>query len=479
MDIIDRHDNDASHQKANQMKAFRTAALRLFMTPSTLFMALFIAVLVASSATAADGDAPKSREEIVRGDKEKVLRDGFWMYNDIPGALEEARRTGKPIIVVLRCLPCHECVKLDDELVDTDPVIRPLLEQFVCVRQVATNGLDLSLFQYDTDQSFAVFFLNADQTIYGRFGTRSHRTEWIGDVSLKGLAKALQATLYMHGNYQEFKSSLAGKRGEPMEVASPEKYPALKDRFTDSLNYEGDVVKSCIHCHQIGDAQREFYWHQGKPIPDKVLWPYPHPKSLGLVLDPNELAVVKEVEPESVSEKAGLQAGDAIVRMDGQPMLSIADVQWVLHNVDPTGGRVTMSVDRNGRTRNVTLNLADGWRREGDLSWRVTSWGLRRIATGGLLLETLSAEARRELALPRESMALRVKHAGKYGPHGTAHRLGIKQGDILTAFDSRTNMTSEQDIHAYVVTSKKPGDRVPVQVLRERRKMMFTLPIQE
>ena len=48
------------------------------------------------------------------------------------------------------------------------------------------------LFQFDTDQSFAVFLLNADGTIYGRFGTRSHRTEWYGDVSVDGLAKALQ-----------------------------------------------------------------------------------------------------------------------------------------------------------------------------------------------------------------------------------------------------------------------------------------------
>ena len=109
----------------------------------------------------------------------------------MPKAFDEARRTGKPILVVLRCIPCEECVKLDDELIDQDPVIRPLMEQFVCVRQVSTNGLDLSLFQFDTDQSWAVFLLNADQTIYGRFGTRSHRTEWYGDVSLSGMAKAL------------------------------------------------------------------------------------------------------------------------------------------------------------------------------------------------------------------------------------------------------------------------------------------------
>ena len=442
------------------------------MTMRCLVFALALLGLV-STATA------QTREEIVRGDRKKVEAAGFWIYNDLPKAFAEAKRTGKPIIVVLRCLPCHECVKLDDELVDTHPVIRPLLEQFVCARQVSTNGLDLSLFQYDTDQSFAVFFLNADKTIYGRFGTRSHRTEWLGDVSLKGLAKALQKTLDLHKDYGAVKESLAGKKGRPMEVASPELYPSLKGKFTSKLNYEGDVVKSCIHCHQIGDAQREFYWRAKKPIPDNVLWPYPHPKSIGLILDSNEMATVKEVKSGTPASAAGLQKGDVIRSFDGQPMLSIADVQWVLHNVDPTGGRVTMSVERNGRTRNLTLNLADGWRRDGDLSWRVTSWGLRRIATGGLLLETLPADARRELSLPRNSMALRVKHAGKYGPHGTAHRLGIRQGDILTAFDSHTDLTSEQDVHAYVVTSKKPGDRVPVEVLRERRKMTFKLPVQE
>ena len=420
----------------------------------------------------------QTREELVRGDKAKVEAEGFWIYNDIPRAFEEARRTGKPIVVVLRCLPCHECVKLDDELVDTDPVIRPLLEKFVCVRQVATNGLDLSLFQYDTDQSFAVFFLNADKTIYGRFGTRSHRTDWVQDVSLEGLGKALQAALNLHANYDEVKTSLSGKRGAPLEFASPEKYASLRDKFSDALNYKGDVVKSCIHCHQVGDARRDFYWKAKKPIPDRILWPYPHPKSVGLVMNPDELATVQEVLPGTPAAAAGLRSGDSLASFNGQPMLSTADVQWVLHNVDPDGASVPLVVNRGGRSTNLSLSLGKGWREKGDLSWRVSTWGLRRMAAGGLVLNAATAEEGRPSGIARDAMALLVRRAGKYGPHGTARRVGFREGDIITSFDGRSDLLTEQQLLTYVATSKRHGDRVSVDVLRNGRKMNFKLPIQ-
>jgi serine protease Do len=145
--------------------------------------------------------AAQTREEKVRNDKKNVEARGYWIYNDLPKAFAEAKTSKKPIVVVLRCIPCEECVKLDDELIDADERLKPLLEKFVRVRVVSTNGLDLSLFQFDTDQSFAVFLLNADGTIYGRFGTRSHRKDWVGDVSVEGLAKALQRALDLHKGF--------------------------------------------------------------------------------------------------------------------------------------------------------------------------------------------------------------------------------------------------------------------------------------
>src|SRR4029453_1507844 len=103
-------------------------------------------------------------------------------------------------------------------VVERDPGVQKLLEQFVCVRIVHANGMDLSLFQYDYDQSWAAFFLNADRTIYGRYGTRSHRTESENDMSLAGFAEALKGALELHRQYPKNKAVLAGKRGEPSPV---------------------------------------------------------------------------------------------------------------------------------------------------------------------------------------------------------------------------------------------------------------------
>jgi hypothetical protein len=441
---------------------------------------LATALVLSLTAPAASQNVAQSREQKVRTDEQKVEADGFWIYNDLPRAFAEARSTGKPLLVVLRCIPCVECVKLDDDLVNQDDRVRPLLEQFVRCRVVSTNGLDLALFQFDTDQSFAAFLLNADGTLYGRFGTRSHRTYWSDDVSIEGLAKALRGALELHKRYPTNKAALAGKRGPAPDVPSPEKYPLLKDRFTASLNYSGEVAKSCIHCHQIGDAQRALERSRHKPLDEWTLFAYPHPKSVGLILDPKEAATVVRTEADMPAARAGFRAGDAITALAGQPLLSIADVQWVLHRADPAGTSIPAKVRRDGKTVELTLTLPPGWRHADDLSWRASTWGLRRMALGGLLLEPLPAEERAKAKLPADGMALRVKFVGQgTGPHGAAGRAGFHKGDVLVSFAGRTDLPRETDVLAHALTAKAIGDKVPVTVVRDGRRQERTMAMQE
>lgn len=419
----------------------------------------------------------QTREQKVLDDRQKFANHPLWIYNDLPRGFAEAKKTGKPMLVVLRCLPCVECVKLDDDLVNEDARVRPLLDKFVCVRVVSTNGLDLSLFQFDYDQSFATFLLNADGFVYGRFGTRSHRTYWSDDVSVAGLAKALEGALELHERYPQNKTELAGKRGPAPEVGSPELFPMLKGKYTATLNYDAKVVQSCIHCHQIGDAQKQLYRDKNEPFPERILFSYPHPKILGLILDPKERASVLKVEPGSLADKVGFQAGDRILKLEGQTLLSIADVQWVLHQAAADGDELPAEVQRGERLERLTLTLPKGWRRSEDISWRASSWGLRRMVLGGMIVKNITAEERAKAGLADADMALRAEHVGQFGAHAAAHNAGFRKGDVIISFDGRTDLPRETDIFVYGLTHR-PGERLPVIVLRDGKKLTLTLPMQ-
>jgi hypothetical protein len=419
----------------------------------------------------------QEREKKVRADRKAVEDEGYWIYNDLPKGFAEAAKTGKPLLVTLRCIPCEACAQLDAQVVSRDVLVRALLDEFVCVRIVHANGLDLSLFQYDYDQSFAAFFLNADKTIYGRYGTRTHETQSEADVSVEGFRKALAAALQLHRNYPANARAVAAKRGPEAAIKVPEEYPSLKGRFGSQLDYQGNVVKSCIHCHQVGEAMRLVYRDKSEPIPERVLYPYPLPVVLGLTLDPKEKARVLAVAAGSSAERDGLKPGDDIAALEGQPLVSIADVQWVLHNAGDDG-RLRASVIRDGRTLELPLTLEPGWRRRGDISWRATSWDLRRMTTGGMRLDNLSAADRAKLGLADDVLALSARHVGEYGAHAAAKNAGFRKGDILIAVDGKTGVLTESQLMAWLVNAKRPGENVPVVVLRDGNKLNLSLPMQ-
>jgi serine protease Do len=284
-------------------------------------------------------------------------------------------------------------------------------------------------------------------------------------VSIAGMAKALRGALDLHADYPNNAAALKGKRAPAPEYPSPEHFPTLKGKYKATLDYAGKVVPSCIHCHQIGDAQKELHRAKGEPMPGKLLFPYPHPKSQGLILDPKEKATVVKVEPGSSAEQSGFKAGDVIQTLDSQPMISIADVQWVLHQQSGNGGRLPVKILRDGKPVDLTWRLERAWRTKDDISWRSSSWGLRRMATGGLLLEETES-------------GLRVKHVGEYGAHAAAKNAGFQKGDIVALYDGK-EFKRETDLLAHGVTERKPGDKVPVTVLRNGKKVELTLPMQQ
>ena len=217
---------------------------------------------------------------------------------------------------------------------------------------------------------------------------------------------------------------------------------------------------------------------KGNRFPNKSSSPTLIPKRSGLIMDPQEMATVKRVEVGSPAERDGFQAGDVLLSINDQPLISIADIQWVLHNA-PDEGRLDVRLSRSGQEQQLTWKLDRGWRRRDDISWRATSWALRRMTTGGLLLETLTDKQRAERGLADDSMALAVKHVGEYGPHALAKHVGFQQGDTIVAVDGRHDLMRESDLLAYLMQTKKVDDNVSFVVLRDGQRQELWLRMQD
>lgn len=271
--------------------------------------------------------------------------------------------------------------------VPVDEDLRALLAKFTCVRIVQMWGVDLERFQFDFAMTWAAFFMHADGTIYGRYGSRSAVGEGSArDMSLAGFRASLAAALALHERYV---ADPAATRGELLGKATrrkprwprPEEIPALKSNARLAVPFAGHAEDrsgrahgvGCIHCHMVSDSELRSLRAAGEAIPDELLWPYPMPDAIGLHMDPEQRATVLRVLDGSPAARAGLRRGDEILHFDGQPILSTADLQWVLHHHG--SGDVAVGFARAGETRDAAIAFADGWRRKLG-NWRFTNLGM-------------------------------------------------------------------------------------------------------
>ncbi len=137
-----------------------------------------------------------------------------------------------------------------------------------------------------------------------------------------------------------------------------------------------------------------------------------------------------------------------------QPILSIADVQWVLHHAKDSGS-IRFELDRSGKRLEGSIAFTSGWRK-GDFTWREWTWGLRHRLAGTEELEPL----------PEKGMALRVKALPPDWVWGRNTATGLQPGDVLVELDGRRDLLTEADFLAYLMQEKRPGQVVAVHVRR-------------
>ncbi|MCS4511345.1 Do family serine endopeptidase [Xylophilus ampelinus] len=155
-----------------------------------------------------------------------------------------------------------------------------------------------------------------------------------------------------------------------------------------------------------------------------------------------EGALVASVEKGGPAEAAGLESGDVIRRINGQPVVSSADLPANIALAVP-GDKVTMEVWRKGDSRQVTATLAPMKAKGTDVAGADAEAGQGRL---GLALRPLQPDERAEAGV---AGGLLVQDAS-----GAAELAGVQAGDVLLAVNG-TPVRSVEQVRAVVGKSDK------------------------
>jgi serine protease Do len=404
--------------------------------------------------SAFSAEEPPLREKIQ--DEHAVGAEG-WIYNDIARGFAEAKRTGKPLFVTFRCVPCKDCAGFDAEVAKGSEVIQEIAaEHFVPVRQVEMKGVDLSQFQFDHDLNWAAMFLNADGTVYARYGTQSAAGADAYN-SVEGLANTMRRVLELHAKYPGNKAELEAKRGPDKPYETALEMPGLENRE----KLAGVTARNnCIHCHMIHDAEQNAAYESGA-FREDMLWRYPLPENLGLVINPQSGVRVMKVLPGSPAERAGLRAGEDVTHVAGQAITSVADIQWALHGLSNDDETVTV---RTNKSSERELALPAGWKRT-DISWRGSLWSLRPKLP--VWMEPAEEPQRKAAGINAEDVPLLVKWINKGQPGGrAAFDAGLREGDLVVALDGKPlRFEKSPEFVMHVKLNYEVGQELPLTVL--------------
>ena len=305
------------------------------------------------------------------------------------------------------------------------------------------RGVNLEVFDFDYDLTWAAFFLDADQRILGRFGGRlpddSDKYK-----SLDGLRVALEAALERHK-----KGPPAGKAGVP-SVRTIEEYPSAA-RLSP---------KTCFHCHNVYDHRRESLQSTNRWTRQEV-WVYPPPENVGWTLAVERGNKLDKVD--GLAKAAGMQRGDLLQEVNGLPVASFADVQYALHKA-PAVGDISVKWLRGQQAMQAVLQLGKDWK-QSDLSWRRSLEGLE--PGSGLHGRDLSTEEKKSLGLPAKALAFRQSNFLTK----QARQAGIQVNDVIVGLDGKRLELTARQFDAHVRLNYARGDTVVVEVLREGKRI--------
>jgi serine protease Do len=220
------------------------------------------------------------------------------------------------------------------------------------------------------------------------------------------------------------------------------------------LAIPAEAAKPVIDSLMRGQRPSRGYLGVGLQPLDENLAP-----SLGLPKDSGE--IVRSVVPGGPAARAGLQQGDVIVKVNGQPVTPEQTVSYLVANT-AVGSRVPLEIVRGGRR--ATVNVAVGERPTEEqlakLSGGDTATGIVPGAPAvapqkalGLSLSPLTPELARAANLPATARGVIVTAVD---PNANAAEQGLQRGDLIVSVNNQP-VTSPAQVVAAVDAARKAG----------------------
>jgi serine protease Do len=180
-------------------------------------------------------------------------------------------------------------------------------------------------------------------------------------------------------------------------------------------------------------------------------------------------ALVNQVTPGGVADKAGVQLGDVILSFDGHEIVNSADLPPLVGSTKP-GTKADLSIWRDGKT--MTIPLTVGEQPADGKALASARGGAAASANNplGIVVEELSAEQRKQLGMTSEEgvVVTRIVGAG-------ARRSGLAPGDVILMV-GRKAVKSVVDFTA-ATKDAKPGDSVMLLARRGEQTQFLAVTV--
>ncbi|MBN7798177.1 DegQ family serine endoprotease [Parahaliea mediterranea] len=186
-------------------------------------------------------------------------------------------------------------------------------------------------------------------------------------------------------------------------------------------------------------------------------------------LDRPRGALITQVAEDGPADKAGLEAGDVILRFDGRKIDTSSDLPHVVGLIAP-GTKVPVDIVREQKRRSIKVTVGG---LDAEDSFALTPGGEREQQGGrlGLMVEPASPDTLERWGIGGGVLVRQVK------PGSVAAEAGIVPGDVITLIGSRPVTSVEAFERA--ADDLKPGSSVPLRLIRRGSPLFIGLKLED